>query len=452
MKKITFAITAVVLTTLPINAQYYIHNHNGNTQNTSSKNIAFTPSSDGKSWSISGTDISQIDSISTAARNISSTITSEAQKKKMESIGSEFLKYFSTPYLKNVVELGNYFGNTYQEDNYNYDAVSDRYQECTNALSKVLTSAKAVGNGGILSYNDEKHLYDASNYTGHFSANTSTKKWEYTAADDLEFTFPDAQGNTCVAKLTTGGTKKLMKDSESSDEANIPEYVYVTLTQGSTTLLNFTLHTDLSQVSGNEINLSQDRYSVTATLTINDYSWILSKLNYNTTYVSMKFTMLKDTKSLIELALNAEGSVTNKGDEIDINDIGYTSVNLDILGKMQIKGKCNNGKALIDDVKDADENDTNETTYKSYINQANSLLDFGVYYGDDMRQANIQLEAFVDYQDYWENKTYWMNEPVICFDDSTSYSMFESFFDKNSFKSLIDEFNQLVDDYHAMLQ
>lgn len=452
MKKIIFTIFAIVFTTLPINAQYYIHRHNGNTQNTSSKNIAFTPSADGKSWTISGVDVSEIDSISTATRNNSSTITSADQKKKLESIGREFLKYFSAPYVKNVIDLGKYFDKTYTGDKYDYNAVTGRFDECTDALSQVFSAVESVGNGALSTYRSEAKLYEATKYTGHFTANTSTKKWEYTAADDLEFTFPDEQGNTCVAKLTTGGSKKLMKDSESGNEVNIPEYIYVTFTQGETTLLSFTLHLDLSNVTGTEIDLSKDRYSITETLTINDYSWILSKLDYNTSYVSMKFSMLKGSQSLIEVSLNGEGSVTNSGYQIDKFDIGYTYVKVDILGKMQLKGVCSNVKALIDDIQNANDNDDNEATYKSYINQANSLLDFGLYYGDEVRQATFQLEVFEDHYSYWNQTTYWTNNPVIYFDDATSYSVFSSFFDKDSFKTLIDEFNQLVEDYHTMTE
>jgi hypothetical protein len=71
-----------------------------------------------------------------------------------------------------------------------------------------------------------------------------------------------------------------------------------------------------------------------------------------------------------------------------------------------------------------------------------------LYYNSDTRQASIALEPFEN-EDRYEK--YWYSEPVLKFDDGTSYSTFEAFFDKTSFKEVIDNFNKLIGDYQAMV-
>ena len=97
----------------------------------------------------------------------------------------------------------------------------------------------------------------------------------------------------------------------------------------------------------------------------------------------------------------------------------------------------------------ADANDNNESTYKSYILQANSLLDIGLYYGNsNTKQASVFLEPFQQ-DDYYERN--WYCEPVLKFSDGTTYSTFEAFFDETSFQDVIDKFNALIDEYTDMV-
>ena len=48
-----------------------------------------------------------------------------------------------------------------------------------------------------------------SNFTGHYTASNGT--WRYTAADDLQFDFQDAEGKNCVLKLTKSGKETTLR-------------------------------------------------------------------------------------------------------------------------------------------------------------------------------------------------------------------------------------------------
>ena len=125
-------------------------------------------------------------------------------------------------------------------------------------------------------------------------------------------------------------------------------------------------------------------------------------------------------------------------------------VKLDILGKVQLQGTLTDVRKFVDYIDDAEDNDRNETTYKSYINQANALADVNLFYdGSNVKQATIMLEPFVE--DTWNGRTYWDVEPVIYFYDGSSYSTFEAFFNDKDFKKTIDTFKSLANKYAALV-
>ena len=45
---------------------------------------------------------------------------------------------------------------------------------------------------------------------------------------------------------------------------------------------------------------------------------------------------------------------------------------------------------------------------------------------------------------------YWYAEPVINFDDGTSYSTFNAYFNESDFRSVIDLFNSLIEGYENL--
>ena len=125
-------------------------------------------------------------------------------------------------------------------------------------------------------------------------------------------------------------------------------------------------------------------------------------------------------------------------------------VKLDIIGKVQIQGTLSDARKFADYLDSADANDDSESKYKSYVNQANSLLNLNLFYdGKAVKQATVKLEPFIT--EAWGGTTYWEVEPVLNFYDGSSYSTFEAFFNDKDFKSVIDTFENLADKYAALV-
>ena len=77
---------------------------------------------------------------------------------------------------------------------------------------------------------------------------------------------------------------------------------------------------------------------------------------------------------------------------------------------------------------------------------ANSLADVNLFYdGKNVKQATIKLEPFAE--EKWNGSTFWETEPLIYFNDGSSYSTFKAFFNEKDFKKVIDTFKNLANKY-----
>ena len=164
---------------------------------------------------------------------------------------------------------------------------------------------------------------------------------------------------------------------------------------------------------------------------------------YSPTSAQVSMKMSKNGISLITFSAEAAGNVTD--DDVTVKG---TILNFDVLSKMQIKGNCTNSSKLVEYLEKADDNDENEGTFKSYLSQANSLLDLNLYYNSNVKQAQVKLEPFYE-SNY--GYAYWNYEPALFFKDGTSYSTFSTFFDEDDFKDLIKTFERLLEDFDDMI-
>ena len=387
-------------------------------------------------------------------------LTSLEQKQYLEQTGISFLEKVKAADFQNVTDLTRHIQDNYIDD-YNCDAVEGWYDDCLEEISTLVDSYTEEGYWYNYKYNCYTRLYALSNFTGHFEA--GSKRWTYTKADDLQFSFKDGSGNACVAKVVaSGSTKKVYvgdeedwvdwdyeTDTEYIDYIDnyllVPEKVTLTLTQGGTTIVNVILTTDLSSMSGEEFNINKDKYSASLSATINGYEWNLSKAAYDATKnASLTFTFKQGKTTLLTLNASADGKVQND----ELASAKNLSVKMDILGNVQISGACTDAIKFADKLEQADDNDENEGNFKSYINEANTLLDLGVYYnGGSLKQATVKLEPFCD-TDWGYNE--WYTEPVIYFADGTSYSTFEAFFNETDFRDLIEAFEDLIGDFENL--
>ena len=390
------------------------------------------------------------------------------QKMHLEEIGVELINLIKTADFQSYVDLLEYVEDTYYD--YETDEVEDWYEGCLENITTTLGSEKENWNDWYTSYYTYySRLYAASNFTGHFTAKNGY--WDYTRADDLQFIFNDQNGKKCVLKLTTSGSTKKVYAGNTDDWRDdyydssadkyidyidnyenyikIPEKIVVSLTQNGSSIVTFTLTTDLNMVDGEDFNLEKDKYAITANVKIKDYEWSLSKASYkaqNNAEISM--SIKKGSTTLVSMGAYIDAKVDV--DDEEVTSAKNAKLNFSIMdNKVKVAGSCLDIIKFCNKLEQAEEYYDQETAYKSYINEANDMLDLYVYYnGTNTKQAYVNLEPF--YDDYYYGYGEWDCEPVIRFNDGTSYSTFEAFFDEDDFKDLINTFERLIEDFEDL--
>lgn len=125
-------------------------------------------------------------------------------------------------------------------------------------------------------------------------------------------------------------------------------------------------------------------------------------------------------------------------------------VYVDILGQLQIIGKCTDGIALAENIENVFDADT-ESQAERAVDNVNNYADLGIYYDKSVtRQADVIMDYHAvvdDYNDY----TWYDIEPIIKFPDGSKYAVYE-YFDEDSFAGLSNSFDLWLSLYETMLE
>lgn len=397
-------------------------------------------------------------------------LDSESQKLKLQATAQSFMKEVPADEMRNLSQLADYVNDAYIDNSkFSNDVVTDWFKKLIDS------NLSPDGKKDFNNYWREeyyKRIIELSQFKGKFVAGKGG--WTKSDADDLQFEFKDQNGITCVLTLKTSGkTAKVYVGetwgdcySEKIDGVNgefwkwvdvieknyvyVPEHITTTLLQGGNTLVSAEVNIDHSQFSGPEYDLSKDAVSTNATVKINNYVWVVDRAAHNgkegSAYV--KGSMSKAGKTLV--SFEASAADTKLDEDGELLQGGAAKVSVNILDEVQIKGTCSNVKTFADYMDKADQFEENESQFKSYVNQANSLLNLGIYFnGGSMRQAKVQLECF---EDGYANWKYWTYELVLVFDDNSTYSTFTAFFNETSFREVINSFEDLVRSYEKLIE
>ena len=412
------------------------------------------------------------------------------QKEYLDVIARGVMDKTPASDFNEISKLCNHISNTYT-DNYDWDEVGDWGREIFESLKESLgTTDKEQEKDSWGEYNyiytNYKALVMASNFKGQFKA--IGNKWELSKADDLQFIFSDQHGKECVLKLVTSGNVKKVfignidewvdynydysNDYYISNDyydrtqltVGVPENIVVTLTQGGSQVVKVTVKLNIGDLSNDKFDLSKNQLTASTLVELNNgYKFNVSQVAYNgNNKTSVSFDMSKNGESLASVAFssdisgipscNIDAMVSGNIDEEDFNNSNMKNVyvKLDIMGKLQIQGTLSDVRKFTDYINEADDNDDDEKTFKSYVNQANSLANFNLFYdGKSTKQATVTLEAFEE--ESWNGMKYWYMEPMLNFYDGSSYSTFDAFFNDKDFKSVIDAFEKLADNYASLI-
>ena len=404
--------------------------------------------------------------------------TPEEQKKVLEQTAIAVMDEVAASNFENVANLAEYLVEEYSEDNYDYSNIEEWAEECYNAIARTFINTEVEeeyyddGDWGIYHYVDILNHYNvvcpASNFTGKFEAVKDTMgMWQYTEADDLSFHVQDAQGKPCVLRLATSGQTKLVhlfgeydwvdgSYSQYADTAyydvnhwyvHLPEVIDVTLTQDGDELAKVSYKVDLSSIEGDEFDLSKDKLNMTAAIEFNGYSLVVDNCKYapkNGTAVAANFR--KGNKSLISLEASADIDVTNDA----FNGSKNNRIAIDVMGVVQVKGAIDSDVYEIlqeyDDAMCAD----SVADFRNHLDRINELVDLRLYYyNSSVPSAKFELRLFesedVDYEEYW------YIEPVVVFNDETSYALGE-YFNEEDFEKFLNALNKLIDDYDNLIE
>lgn len=403
--------------------------------------------------------------------------TPEEQKKVLEQTAIAVMDEVAASNFENVADLAEYLVEEYSEDNYDYSNIEEWAEECYDALARTFVNTEVEEDyyedgewswGWVYIYDHYKVVCAASNFTGKFEAVKDTMgMWQYTEADDLSFHVQDAQGKPCVLRLATSGQTKLVHlfgeydwvdDSYGNDVdttyydvndwyVHIPEVLDITLTQDGDELAKVSYKVDLSSIEGDEFDLSKDKLNMTAAIEFNGYSLVVDNCKYapkNGTAVAANFK--KGNKSLISLEASADIDVTNDA----FNGSKNNKVEIDVMGVVQVKGAIDSDVYdLLEAYEDAIYADS-VADFRNHLDRINELVDLNLYYyNSSTPAAKFELRLFesedVDYEEYW------YIEPVIVFNDETSYALGE-YFNEEDFEKLLNAIEKLVNDYDDLIE
>ena len=382
-----------------------------------------------------------------------SKLTADQQKSILEQTGRELVAKVNSDDFKVITNIANYV-----KDNYTRESQSYALEDWLDAAME-LTETQ-------ISSNVYKRLFLASNFAGAFNYNGY--QWEQTrkGGNNLEFTFPDQNGTTCVATITPSG-KVTQVHHEELDERDydyyyngsyydyreityqnyfgVPEHVNVTLKQGGNTLVSAVVNVSLS--TSGEVSLSRDIAEVSTDINIVGYNVKVNSAKYvGGSSASASFALSKNGETLVTVTADASGSLYDNG---ELKSAGKMQANVNILGKVQVKGSIPDFESWKQSIDNAEKYDEDESRFKSYINEANNKMDVGLYFnGSSAASSKLRFEPVLIRDYYGDN--YWQADPVIAFTDGSAYSTLTNFFDENTFSTLKRNVETLVDNFTAL--
>lgn len=338
-----------------------------------------------------------------------------------------------------------------------------------------------------------KVAFVLSNYKGHFEVQNG--KWVLVDSNvnDLQFTFTDSKNAVWLLRAeTTGSVKKVHmfdlhdRDYVYSYSGNkyiyksyndykecviaIPEALTVTLTKNNEQKLKTTVNAKLSDITGEEFDISKDDISASVAIEVKDYKINVSQIAYkHNSSAAVNLTVSKGSTQMLSVAVSGDPrnipsvNVSAFSGHISSdtwnNTDGNALVKIDILGKVQLQGSATKIHSISDFLEAARKNKESESDFKANLKEANDYLDLGLYFNNNsLKQATAYLEPFektgsrYSYSGGYQSYKYWTWDMVIKFGDDSSYSTMASYFSKSNFRSVYADVESMIDSYSNLVK
>ncbi len=140
-------------------------------------------------------------------------------------------------------------------------------------------------------------------------------------------------------------------------------------------------------------------------------------------------------------------------EDIKVDALKEFSMYVDLMGKVQVVGKCDKFNDLSDafvNLQEAAEDD-DFVKFQRNLGHVNNTYNITLHYDNtETVQANFELEAY-EANDEWEpSYSYFGVRPIIVFTADDSRYSFEDYFTERSFGDLVESVEDLFDDFENM--
>lgn len=386
------------------------------------------------------------------------------EKELLEETGIAFTKKFKAADHTNLKDLydvmKDYDGSVLENE------AKVRFEALKEALGTDSTSTNRWGD--VYYFTNYRRILSAAAFTGHFKVEGNA--WNYTEdADDLRAEFTDTDGTPVVALLKTSGdtkrihigtqelSKRYLSNGYECDAINqfvdVPEHINLTLTRGDSTLVDVTVDFDLSQITSSHPSATKDGFACVVAAKVNNMEVDVRRCAYTAMKgAEIAVRMKMDGKTIFTAGLNANGYVdiseenTNIGEEDTFSNLKDANLWLNILGWVQLKGNIADIQQIYKLSKDLYDFKRDGERYSSRVNDINNLVDMKCYYRQEPTvRGRITLSP--DCETDWRGDEEWILHTDITFvSDQSSYAI-DTYFTEDSFNSLIDTVNDILNDF-----
>lgn len=473
----------------------------------------------GRTLSVSGydesIDLSAIDYISFSAPVDETALKPKESKERLLNIGKELNSKIDINDQAEIVKMLDIFARKYAEYEIDIDDLETR-SAFPAKVSAMLSGIRGVASGKLAAIRKATRsgaeLYELPDYDGIFSANSKTEMWDKVAdADYLEFRYPAADG-TSQYRIKATKSEVYTDWTEVDFIGRVPESITIEASLEGKVLVTVTITSKIDNKA------KAAKISTVANLQ-NDYqvSNILSIANTaisDEVKVAVKGESIVSARSVIhgteltnydqwktDIDNSTEDDeyydeelgeyiyVDGNRDEVVAGHFTYATSEVDLMGKLQLKGRISAISKLQEVLSEDSELDNSYETWDEASNtliytyedkdviakqvlHLNNYSDVSLYYdGASQQQGYISYEMDEDDSDKWydESTERWDEEkqdwvacephwvqyiyyepmPLLTFPDLSKFAI-EDFFNETDFASLIDDFNAIIDSYYVI--
>ena len=372
-------------------------------------------------------------------------LTPEEQKQKLEDISLELLGKFNADDYKEVVEPLTYLVEILKQvnprDDYAYAAVRSTAESICDIANG--QTSRAYNFLSKESLEDFFNLYEKLGLDIVITEDGPMLNDKGTPGE-VNIYFNDQNATPWHAKLSVSekGSPIIVGEigailpeviSFKLDKADNPsKTASISMKLSTTATINNAVVSDLSTVL--ILDICDTKFSVSVYAKENGASCHLNVSNSKEGLIEVNATIAADKLSYYPGV---------DGEEV-LGKLKKATADANIIDQLQVKGTCNNAATFIAAIKKADSD--NEEKVKQAVAAANKELDLGIYYDDDKFKNQQAAVIVISREDYG----YWYAEPVLSFEDETTYA-FKDFFNTGDFGEVISKAVELADSFYDLI-